>query len=180
VARPRLLHRLDDGLAGELTLVCAPAGFDKTSLLADWSQRGDRLVGWLSLDTGDNDPVRFWRHTVAALDRVRPGVTERLAPLLGPPAPATFDALASALVNELATDDGHALLVLDDYHLIEAQPALLPPPVRRPAPGPPPAAAARRGRTCTATPVCGTTSTGSSRRRSATRWPPPTLRGRRS
>jgi LuxR family transcriptional regulator, maltose regulon positive regulatory protein len=122
VARRRLLERLDDGLARELTLVSAPAGFGKTSLLADWSQRSERLVAWLSLDAGDNDPVRFWRHTVAALDGVRPGVAERLAPLLGPPAPASFEGLATAVVNELAAEDGDALLVLDDYHLIEAQP----------------------------------------------------------
>ena len=122
VARPRLVGRLDDGWERHLTLVCAPAGFGKTSLLADWSRRGERLVSWLSLDACDNDPVRFWRHTVAALDRARPGLSERVAPLLGPPAPAAFDALASAVVNELAADDGHAVLVLDDYHLIEAQP----------------------------------------------------------
>jgi LuxR family transcriptional regulator, maltose regulon positive regulatory protein len=122
VARPRLVDRLDDGLARELTLICAPAGFGKTSLLADWSQRRERRVGWLSLDAGDNDPVRFWRHAVAALDRARPGVAERAAPLLGLPAPASFEAVATAVVNELATEDGDALLVLDDYHLIEAQP----------------------------------------------------------
>jgi LuxR family maltose regulon positive regulatory protein len=116
------MDRLDDGLARELMLVCAPAGFGKTSLLAEWSQRGERPVGWLSLDAGDNDPVRFWRHTLAALDRVRPGLAERVSPLLGPPAPASFDALATAVINELATEDGHGLLVLDDYHLIEAQP----------------------------------------------------------
>jgi Cyclic nucleotide-binding domain len=67
VARPRLVDRLDDGLARELTLISASAGFGKTSLLADWSQRGERRVGWLSLDAGDNDPVRFWRHAIAAL-----------------------------------------------------------------------------------------------------------------
>jgi LuxR family maltose regulon positive regulatory protein len=122
VARPRLVDRLDDGLAQELTLVCAPAGFGKTALLADWSQRGERLVGWLSLDAGDNDPVRFWRHAVAALDRVRPGLTERVSSLLGPPAPASFESLATAVVNELAAEDGDAVLILDDYHLIEAQP----------------------------------------------------------
>jgi LuxR family maltose regulon positive regulatory protein len=122
VARPRLVDRLDDGLARELTLISAPAGFGKTALLAEWSHRRERLVGWLSLDAGDNDPVRFWRHTLAALDRVRPGLAERVSPLLGPPAPASFDALATAVVNELADEDGDALLVLDDYHLIEAQP----------------------------------------------------------
>jgi LuxR family transcriptional regulator, maltose regulon positive regulatory protein len=119
VARPRLTDRLDAGLAGELTLVCAAAGFGKTSLLADWSQRRGGLVGWLSLDTGDNDPVRFWRYVLAALDRVRPGVAERVSPLLGPPAPASFEGLATAVLNELSAGDD-VLLVLDDYHLIEA------------------------------------------------------------
>src|ERR671910_2096795 len=122
VARPRLVDRLDDGLARELTLISAPAGFGKTSLLADWSQRGERRVGWLSLDGGDNDPVRFWRHAIAALDRARPGLAERVSSLLGPPAPASFEGVATAVVNELAAEDGEALLVLDDYHLIEAQP----------------------------------------------------------
>ena len=57
---------------------------------------------WLSLDAGDNDPARFWRHAVAALDRVRPGLAERVGPLLGPPAPASFEPLVTALINELA------------------------------------------------------------------------------
>jgi LuxR family maltose regulon positive regulatory protein len=122
VARARLVGLLDGGSTRELTLVSAPAGFGKTSLLADWSQRGERLVGWLSLDAGDNDPVRFWRHTLAALDRVRPGLAERVSPLLGPPAPASFEGVATAVVNELAAEDGDALLVLDDYHLIDARP----------------------------------------------------------
>ena len=69
VPRPRLTARLDEGLACGLTLVCAPAGFGKTSLLADWTHRGQRPVAWLSLDAGDNDPARFWRHVVAALGR---------------------------------------------------------------------------------------------------------------
>ena len=99
VARARLVGLLDGGSTRELTLVSAPAGFGKTSLLADWSQRGERLVGWLSLDAGDNDPVRFWRHTLAALDRVRPGLAERVSPLLGLPAPASFEGVATAVVN---------------------------------------------------------------------------------
>jgi LuxR family maltose regulon positive regulatory protein len=80
-ARPRLVEALDDGLARGLILVCAPAGFGKTALLAGWVRRGDRPVAWLSLDAGDNDPARFWRHVVAALDRVRPGTAERAGPL---------------------------------------------------------------------------------------------------
>ena len=83
VPRPRLAERLDEGLARGLMLVCAPAGYGKTVLLADWARRGRQPVAWLSLDVGDNDPARFWRHGVAALDQVRPGLAERVGPLLG-------------------------------------------------------------------------------------------------
>jgi LuxR family transcriptional regulator, maltose regulon positive regulatory protein len=67
----------------------------------------------------DNDPARFWRHFVGALDGVCQGISERVGPLLGPPAPASFEGLVTALINELASDE--ALLVLDDYHMISAQ-----------------------------------------------------------
>ncbi len=124
VPRPRLAAALDEGLARQLVLVCAPAGSGKTVLLADWAGRDGRLVAWLSLDAADNDPARFWRHVVAALDRVRPGIAERAGSLLGPPAPPSFEGLVTALVNELAAQPGEdeVLLVVDDYHLIEAQP----------------------------------------------------------
>jgi LuxR family maltose regulon positive regulatory protein len=61
VPRSRLVEALDEGLARRLILVCAPAGFGKTALLAGWARSGDRPVAWLSLDAGDNDPARFWR-----------------------------------------------------------------------------------------------------------------------
>ncbi len=118
VLRPRLTARLDEGLAGGLILAAAPAGYGKTVLLADWARRGEHPVAWLSLDGGDNDPARFWRHAVAALDRARPGTGERVAPLLGPPAPTSFQGLVTALINDLAGEQ--ALLVLDDYHVISA------------------------------------------------------------
>ena len=123
VPRPRLVQALDEGLARRLILVGAPAGFGKTALLAGWARPGDRPVAWLSLDAGDNDPARFWRHAVAALDRARPGIAERVGALLGPPAPASFAGLVTALINELAAapGDDELLLVLDDYHLIDAQ-----------------------------------------------------------
>jgi LuxR family maltose regulon positive regulatory protein len=123
VYRPRLAEALDEGLARRLILVCAPAGFGKTALLADWARRGDRAVAWLSRDAGDNDPVRFWRHAVAALDRVWPGIAERVGALLGPPAPPSFEGLVTALINEMAAQPGEDefLLVLDDYHLIDTQ-----------------------------------------------------------
>ena len=123
VPRPRLAEQLDEGLTRGVILVCAPAGYGKTVVLADWARRGEHPAGWLSLDAGDNDPARFWRHAVAALDRVRPGVGDRVAPLLGPPTPSSFQGVVTALINELAgqPDADEALLVLDDYHVIGSQ-----------------------------------------------------------
>ena len=120
VPRPRLVERLDEGRG--LALVCAPAGYGKTVLLADWARRGRVPVAWLSLDAGDNDPARFWRHAVAALDRACPGIAARVSPLLGPPAPRSFEAAVTALINELAAqgDGDGQLLVLDDYHVIDS------------------------------------------------------------
>jgi len=124
VPRPRLAERLDDGLVQGLVLVCAPAGYGKTTLLADWVQRSGHPVAWLCLDPVDNDPARFWRHALAALDGVCPGLGELVGPLLGPPAPSSYRGLVTALINELAgrPDGDQALLVLDDYHLIDAAP----------------------------------------------------------
>ena len=103
--------------------MCAPAGYGKTALLADWARHGRRPIAWLSLDTADNDPARFWRYVVAALDRACPGIGERVGPLLGPPAPPSFEWLLEALINEVAArlGDGEALLVLDDYHVISSE-----------------------------------------------------------
>ena len=124
VPRPRLVRALSQGLARGRVLVCAPAGFGKTSLLADWARSGGRPVAWLGLDAGDSDPARFWRYVVAALDQAQPGIAERLGPLLGPPAPRSFEGLVTALINELAAQPGRdeVLLVLDDYHLVDAGP----------------------------------------------------------
>jgi LuxR family transcriptional regulator, maltose regulon positive regulatory protein len=123
VPRPRLAQRLEGGRGQGLVLACAPAGYGKTVLLAEWARRGRQPTAWLSLDTGDNDPARFWRHTVAALDRVRPGISERISPLLGPPPPQSFEPLVAALINEVADqpDADEALLILDDYHVISSQ-----------------------------------------------------------
>ena len=71
VPRPRLTARLDEGPARGLILACAPAGYGKAVLLAGWARGSGHPVAWLSLDAGDNDPARFWRHAAAALDRAR-------------------------------------------------------------------------------------------------------------
>jgi LuxR family transcriptional regulator, maltose regulon positive regulatory protein len=122
VVRPRLVERLAQAHEGELTLVCAPAGFGKTALLADCARRDPRPVAWLSLDDADNDPARFWRHVAAALDTVRPGVAQQVAALLQGLQPTSFEAVVTALVNELAGRADEVVLLVDDYHLIDAAP----------------------------------------------------------
>jgi ATP/maltotriose-dependent transcriptional regulator MalT len=120
VPRPRLVEALGEGLARGRVLVCAPAGFGKTALLADWARGGGRPVAWLGLDGGDSDPARFWRYVVAALGRARPGLAGRVSP----PPPGSVEGLVTALVNELAAEPGpdEVLLVLDDYHLVDSGP----------------------------------------------------------
>ena len=120
LSRPRLLELLGDGATRELTLVCAPAGFGKTTLLGDWARRSRRPVAWLSLDQGDNDPARFWRYVAAALDQAQPGTGERVAALLrGGAGPPPLEAVVTVLVNALAGQPDELALVLDDYHRIE-------------------------------------------------------------
>jgi LuxR family maltose regulon positive regulatory protein len=120
VPRQRLVQALGEGLARGRVLVCAPAGFGKTALLADWARGGGQSVAWLGLDGDDSDPARFWRYAVAALDRARPGLAGRV----GPPPPGSVEGLVAALINELAADPGpdEVLLVLDDYHLVDSGP----------------------------------------------------------
>ncbi|HET8631600.1 MAG TPA: LuxR C-terminal-related transcriptional regulator [Thermomicrobiales bacterium] len=112
VARPRLLARLDEGLAAPLTLVAAPPGFGKTTVVAAWVRRGDRPVAWLSLDAADNDPARFARYLVAALDAPGAPPAGERPPLAG---------VLAALVNALAAAPRDVVIVLDDYHVIEAR-----------------------------------------------------------
>ena len=122
VPRPQLAGRLEEGLARGLVLVCAPAGSGKTVLLADWAYRENRPVAWLSLDTGDNDPARFWRYVAAALDRIRPGIGEQVAVLLRGGQQPPLEAVVTTLINELAALPGEVTIILDDYHLIDSQP----------------------------------------------------------
>ena len=120
VPRPRLVQRLRAATEGELVLVCGPAGFGKSSLLADWVRGDRRAVAWLSLDAADNDPVRFWRHVAAALNEVRPGIAERVGALVSASASTSFVPAVTALVNELEAVPDDIALVVDDYHLIDA------------------------------------------------------------
>jgi LuxR family maltose regulon positive regulatory protein len=121
LARPRLLERINQGTAGALTLVCAPAGFGKTSLLGDWARRSRQPVAWLSLDGGDSDPARFWRYVAAALDELRPGIGQRVEALFQGGQPP-LEAVVTVLINQLVTEPEQVVLVLDDYQLVEAPP----------------------------------------------------------
>lgn len=120
VPRSHLIGRLEDATRHEFVLISTPAGFGKTTLLADWAKRTDRPVAWLSLDRGDNDPARFWRYIVAAVERVYEGLGEETRSLLSASVQLTSKALVTALVNGL-TGQGKLALVLDDYHLIASQ-----------------------------------------------------------
>jgi len=138
VPRLRLVERLNEGLhqRRRLTLISAPAGFGKTTLVTSWLSDsrssfgdGDRVVNqvaWLSLDSGDNDPFRFWRYVVAALQTLDPAIGEEVLAALGSPQPPPLESVVTALTNSIvaiAQPDTVVpyILVLDDYHAIEAE-----------------------------------------------------------
>src|SRR5216683_1180477 len=122
VIRPRLIERLNEGLHRTLTLIAAPAGFGKTTLVSAWVAGCDRQVAWLSLDKGDNDPTRFLTYLVAALQTIAANVGEGVLGMLQSPQPPPLEAILTALLNNLATIRHHFVLVLDDYHMIDAKP----------------------------------------------------------
>ncbi len=122
VARPRLSERLSRGAESALTLVSAPAGFGKTTLLAEWlaaAPADGRSVAWLSLDQRDNDPASFWTYLVAAL-KTAPGTGAGALSLLQPPEPPSEAGLVT-LLNDLDAISNDVVLVLDDYHVIDAR-----------------------------------------------------------
>ena len=127
VPRPRLSERLDRGTASKLMLVSAPAGFGKTTLLTEWLAAGpaapadERLVAWLSLDRGDNDPASFWTYVIAALRTVASGVGESALALLQAPRSPPIETVLTALLNDLGAIAGDIVLVLDDYHVVDAR-----------------------------------------------------------
>ena len=123
VTRPRLTDRLDDAGPGTVVLVSAPAGCGKSVLVSDWCRRREFSTAWLSLDLDDNDPIRFWRHVAASLDRSRGDESSSLRldvdRLIRRSSDPPLDQVATAVANRIddALDD--VVLVLDDYHLID-------------------------------------------------------------
>src|SRR5215211_4206326 len=119
VARPRLSERLSRGAESALTLVSAPAGFGKTTLLAEWlagAPDDGRSVAWLSLDQRDNDPALFWTYLVTALQTAAHGVGAGALSLLQSPQ-LSIEAVLATLLNDLHAISNDAVLVLDDYHV---------------------------------------------------------------
>jgi LuxR family maltose regulon positive regulatory protein len=121
VARPRLTDALQQGAAQRLTVVIAPAGFGKTTLLAGWLREGGResAAAWVSLDPSENDPALFWAYFIHALQRIQSRVgTKALALLQSPHAPVV--SVLSSLINDVDASDTDFTVVLDDYHVIDS------------------------------------------------------------
>jgi LuxR family maltose regulon positive regulatory protein len=125
VPRPRLIERLALGLTGPLTLISAPAGYGKTTLLSEWraSNAGRTFpIAWLSLDPDDNELTRFLAYLIAAIGTIKPGFGEDIRFSLQDPQPPATHAILTNLVNELGELDFPFGLALDDYHVITNQP----------------------------------------------------------
>lgn len=134
VPRPRLVERMEQGLAAgcKLTLISAPAGFGKTTLVSEWisaltpgpspgGRGGGMRAAWLSLDEGDSDPARFMGYLVAALQTIAANLGEGVLAALQSSQPPATEAILTVLLNEITVIPEHFLLVLDDYHVIDSQ-----------------------------------------------------------
>jgi len=123
VVRPRLHEHLSRGAESKLTLISAPAGFGKTTVLAEWlaaDPAGGPLAAWLSLDQGDTGPASFWSYVIAALQTVAPEVGAAALSLLQAPRPPPVETVLAPLLNELNAIANDIVLVLDDYHVVDA------------------------------------------------------------
>ena len=120
VGRPRLFDRLKQGLGRPLTLISAPAGSGKTTLMSAWRAEPGRdfPAAWLSLDTGENDPRHFLTYLTAALETLQQGITADTRLLLGSPQQEPVEYLLTSLINDLANFPADFALVLDDYHVL--------------------------------------------------------------
>jgi LuxR family maltose regulon positive regulatory protein len=122
VHRRRLIDRMSASLALRLTLVSAPAGFGKTTLVSEWAAASDRPVAWLSLDEAEGDPGRFLVYAVTALRAVVPSLGDSILDRLQSPDPPPADLVLPDLVNDIAQVQQDLTLVLDDYHLVDSRP----------------------------------------------------------
>ncbi len=123
VSRPRLLNQLNGGFSvgHKLTLVCAPAGFGKSTLVSEWIASYGRPAAWLSLDENDYEPARFLIYLIGALQVIAPKLGARILDELQTPQPPPIDSILTNLLNEIATIPNDFILVLDDYHLVDSK-----------------------------------------------------------
>jgi len=121
VPRPHLYKRLDEGLTRKLTLVSAPTGFGKSTLVTGWLSERDHSVAWLSLDQGDNDPVRFWTYLIAAIQTVYPEAGEEARQIVSAFQMRSAEPVAISLINDISQLPHDLILILDDYHIIEVE-----------------------------------------------------------
>jgi LuxR family transcriptional regulator, maltose regulon positive regulatory protein len=118
VSRPYLMRQLDEGFNSKLTVVSAPAGYGKTTLVSAWASECKCPVAWLSLDNEDNDPVRFLIYVIAALQTTKPNLGQEILSVLQSAQPLAIINLLPELINQLDDIQAHFTLILDDYHSI--------------------------------------------------------------
>jgi len=121
ISRPRLIKLLSSW-DNRLTIVSAPAGFGKTTILSEWARAMDHNISWLTLDEGDDDPQLFWVHFINAIQVCRPGSGKAALELLqaygGPSSQLPPKSCLTALINDLLEEKAHLTLILDDFHLV--------------------------------------------------------------
>jgi LuxR family maltose regulon positive regulatory protein len=122
VPRPRLIERLNEGSNRKLTLISAPAGFGKSTLVSEWIANCELPAAWLSLDEGDNDLTRFLTYIIAALQTIESDIGQGTLGFLQSPGPINVEIVLTTLLNEITEISGDLVLFLDDYHVIESQP----------------------------------------------------------
>ena len=124
IARPRLLDLINGGLDRSLILVSAPAVYGKTTLVNRWLKETQIPSAWLSLDAGDNDPIRFLQYLLTTLLPIAPGIENDLLGMIQGIQPAQFENVINQLANELASVSDPFVLVLDDFHVIQSEAVL--------------------------------------------------------
>lgn len=118
VARPHLVARIEQAAQGKLTVLSTPAGWGKSNLLAAWAQATDMNVAWVSLDEGDNNPSRYFRALVAALDTICPLQLDDVFTMLRSPTPAIDDDIDAVLLSRLEQFPESTAIVFDDFHVL--------------------------------------------------------------